>query len=152
MVQGRFLFVNGNAADSARGVLSPLVQGRFLFEKFVCIVLIPLVQGHFLFRGYCFSSFVSIGWSDTFQVFVTQESCCLAATQIISGLFAASGSVSGQARVLSGLYLHGCFVLSRWAFKVLCARSIFMQGLSVVRDRFLGIIWLFFDECHRAAF
>ena len=31
LVQGRFLFVNGNAADSARGVLSPLVQGRFLF-------------------------------------------------------------------------------------------------------------------------
>ena len=115
-------------------------------------VLIPLVQGRFLFRGYCFSSFVSIGWSDTFQAFVTQESCCLAATQMVSGLFAVSGSVSRQARVLSGLYLHGCFVLSGWAFKVLCARSIFMQGLSVVRDRFLGILWLFFDECHRATF
>ena len=87
-------------------------------------VLIPLVQGRFLFRGYCFFSFVSIGWSDTFQIFVTQESCCLAATQMLSGLFAVSGSVSGQARVLSGLYLHGCFVLSGWAFKMLCARSI----------------------------
>ena len=138
--------------------LNPFGSGTFFipFENaattYFC-VLIPLVQGRFLFRGYCFSSFVSIGWSDTFQVFVTQESCCLAATQILSGLFAVSGSVSGQARVLSGLYLHGYFVLSGWALKVLCARSIpFMQGLSVVRDQFLGILWLFFDECHRAAF
>ena len=68
-----------------------------------------MVQGRFLFRGYCFSSFVSIGWSDTFQVFVTQESCCLAATQMVSGLFAVSGSVSRQARFFSGPCLFGVF-------------------------------------------
>ena len=124
-------------------VLIPFVQGRFLFtilikDKAQLEGLIPFVPGRCLFRRDCFSSFVSIGWSDTFQVFVTQESCCLAATQMLSGLFAVSGSISGQARVLSGLYLHGYFVLSGWAFKVLCARSIFMQGLSVVRDRFFG--------------
>ncbi|WP_298047974.1 hypothetical protein [uncultured Cardiobacterium sp.] len=107
--------LNDSHPDPAKiAALIPLLQGHFLFRFALYLkqdmdVLIPLVQGRFLFRGYCFSSFVSIGCSDTFQVFVTQESCCLAATQIISGLFAVSGSVSGQARVLSGLYLHGVF-------------------------------------------
>ena len=157
LVQGCFLFLNRSCPQRSSNRLNPFGSGTFFIQKFgttttATLRLNPFGSGTFFIRGYCFSSFVSIGWSDTFQVFVTQESCCLAATQILSGLFAVSGSVSGQARVLSGLYLHGCFVLSRWAFKVLCARSIFMQGLSVVRDRFLGILWLFFDECHRAAF
>ena len=43
-----------------------------------------------------------------------------------------------------------CFI--RMGIQGVMRRSIFMQGLSVVRDQFLGILWLFFDEYHRAAF
>ena len=182
LVQGRFLFPDFLAVTGAVAVLIPLVQGRFLFQTrhsfpSLCKSLNPFGSGTFFIPARIlalekFEYSLNPFGSGTFFIPVA-----IAFPPFFNRLERYFPSFCNAGKLLScchtdafraiccereRLWAGKGFVrlISAWVFcfirmgiqDVMRPVYPFMQGLSVVRDRFLGILWLFFDECHRAEF
>ena len=110
-----------------------------------------------------------MGWNGSFQVLGSWKSCCIFTTLVVLGRLD-GGGVWGLSSLMEGRFLvrwmlvsskRTLYAIYRAMFVgcilsglgILCIRFIpFMQGLSVVRDRFVVILWLFSRESYMACF